>query len=109
MSTRDEDARAFAKTLGWEYFDGGTNVAGWFERRRHPPGGDPHLMNLPAPDAPLHEHTGFLGRVAEAVGSDKQGFELFFGECLWHLPPGTRDWTWACLRAATAAKGASRG
>lgn len=68
--TREEAARAFAEKMGWKY-DG----EAWDERKQfnvgtpNKYGEHPQRFPLPAPDAPLHEHLEFVGRVAEAIGA----------------------------------------
>lgn len=46
MSDRDEDVAKLAKAMGRKYLD------------------------VPAPDAQIHEHMEFVGRIAEALGPD---------------------------------------
>lgn len=67
--TRKETARAFAEAMGWTFYGD-----------RYPADADRYftradgryVTNLPAPDAPLHEHLAFVGRVAEALGTGVQ-------------------------------------
>lgn len=62
---REEAARRFAELIGG-HFDPESR---WIDGP-HPTirGADTSLCRLPAPDAPLHEHLAFVGRVAEAIG-----------------------------------------
>ena len=66
--TREETARAFAEAVGWELsiHEMPSRVTVF--------GGVPFTfaLILPAPDAPLHEHLAFVGRIAEALGTGVQ-------------------------------------
>lgn len=80
--TREEAAIALGAALGWDVIrDIGGRFSGWgigpkeiveqdgFIRRYER---WPQNVSLPAPDAPLHEHLAFVGRVAEALGTGVQ-------------------------------------
>lgn len=59
--TREETARAFAETMGWRFhpilpIPHTTPIQGFA----------PNGWILPTPDAPLHEHLAFVGRVSSA-------------------------------------------
>lgn len=105
--TREETARAFAAAMGWRFhpilpIPHTTPIQGFA----------PNGWILPAPDAPLHEHLAFVGRVAEALGTGVQ-----MGYC----PKARAAWvgfdervrsqeapdpSWAAMLAAIAARGA---
>lgn len=55
MLDRVAAARRFAELMGWQYHESHPSITFW------------NIGGLPAPDAPLHEHLAFVGRVAEAV------------------------------------------
>lgn len=114
MTTRFAAARAFAEAKGWEFLIDDRNdpkslmlfVTARPEKIHRP---------IPAPDAPLHEHLAFVGRVAEALGLPvvaNCGFTsppamVAFGNGLMKM---ASDPSWAALLAGTAAlaaKGAS--
>lgn len=110
---REEAARKFAEAMGWKY-DG----EAWDERNQfrigtpNKYGEHPQRVRLPAPDAPLHEHLAFVGRVAEALGVRTMRFQLWDTgaatvQFASRRASGThRDPSWAALLAATeAAKG----
>lgn len=62
--TREETARAFTEAMGWTFAI--SRFGGHFNA------GSPDPFRLPAPDAPLHEHLAFVGRVAAALGTGVQ-------------------------------------
>lgn len=78
--TREETARAFAAAMGWRWAEETPEhrSPGGLYLPRIPlvfsvPGeGDAigSALFLPDPSAPLHEHLAFVGRVAEALGTD---------------------------------------
>lgn len=75
--TREETARAFAAAMGWTILplaDPPTTLGmrGWVEFETRLPKLVRDNVRLPAPDAPLHEHLAFVGRVAEALGTGVQ-------------------------------------
>lgn len=77
LVTREEAARAFAEKMGWEVEwghlirgAGELTITAFYRKVTD----DGHVepedeIEFPAPDAPLHEHLAFVGRVAEAIGS----------------------------------------
>jgi hypothetical protein len=116
--TREDAAREFAEAIGWRVGDVGATTTRWFGTGTLW-GKDQGLVYLPPPDAPLHEHLAFVGRVAEAVGDfeevqrydrkDGNGYEWHvcltsFGECYI-----ATDLSWAALLAGIAAKGSTPG
>lgn len=68
MTTRDEAAREFAEAMGWTIVCYGGRS--YFRIDAVDPGEESDLIRFLDASAPLHEHLFFLGRVAEAVGSD---------------------------------------
>lgn len=112
MTAREEAARRFADLLGWTYLP---------EERLFftPPFvGDEcdDEIEFPAPDAPLHEHLAFVGRVAEAVevrefaiesptyrnGDEK--FRVTFWPGISACAADAKDLSFAALLAACKAK-----
>lgn len=99
--TRDEAFYAFGKAIGDQKY--GLHF--------------PNLLrfgSLPKADAPLHEHLEFVGRVAEAIGSQRfyisHGMEYAPGKrsttILFHETGGSgcaEDASWSALLAALAA------
>ena len=105
--TREETARAFAEAMGWELsiHEMSSRVTVF--------GGVPFTfaLILPAPDAPLHEHLAFVGRIAEALGLVGKfiSWERYHAgdEVQFHLSRAlASDPSWAAMLAAIAARGA---
>lgn len=125
--TRKDDARAFAEAMGWEFVFRDDEYApeehpeffGQFEWRRSEEeiaasedGDEIESLGVPPADAPLHEHLAFVGRVAP-TGLDMEIQYIAGGG----FRPSVRfgrhnvqadDISWAALKAATAAKLATR-
>lgn len=69
--TREEAAQEFAAAMGWAVAPYGCSII--FLKPS-----DKVNFALPTPDAPLHEHLAFVGRVIEGLG--------------WHVPGGCGYW-----------------
>ncbi len=65
MTDRDAACRALAEALPECAYD----ERGLWLPRTAPESYGRFLVNIPAPDAPLHEQLAFVGRLAEAVGA----------------------------------------
>lgn len=113
MTSRDEDARRLAGMLDrWHYIMDaeGYDLSGLFSR----PDG-PEIV-FPAPDAPLHEHLAFVGRLLETlphvrvggIGQRRDG--RWFVQLArttredWYEEVEAPDLSWAAVKAALAAK-----
>lgn len=112
---REETARKFAEAMFADdpmrvTYETGDVVDGFdFEPKLD------ELTPLPKPDAPLHEHLAFVGRVAEALG-DFDSIERFStpsgGGVEWGVSFDAEnahvaaDPSWAAMLAAIAAKAA---
>lgn len=119
VTDRLSAARAFGKVGPWRVYEDSQYLGLWFDMA--PDRGivletnaTERLLELPEPDAPLHDHLAFLARIATAVHRDSlDEFPVFFTLCMAevaHLSADgeTPDWSWAALRAGTAApRGAS--
>lgn len=140
--SRDDDARRFAEAMpGCEWIPGeeaDTTSVPWSEEygvgvfRIVYPGVGSHevdhldftkdteeLVYLPAPDAPLHEHLGFCGRVFEAIKAHSWSVakshvdgSLYYAH-VYDVGDREGEWggsapdpSWAAMLAAIAAKGA---
>lgn len=124
MSEREQAARRFADLTDRIYWPPqpasdpasgpGIGALSWCIAARAVPlrpgvMGEPCLW-LPAPDAPLHEHLAFVGRIAEAVGAGAEfsaevsaefgGARVLFGDHAIALAP---DLSHAALLAAISA------
>ena len=113
MSTREKAAREFAEAIGWKRPDWDSRSPGFLVP--NPQGQCAHdrewYCEFPAPDAPLHEHLAFVGRIAEAVASVLGERDPVFAwgwvrGALENCIEGARvkyDPSWAALLAATSA------
>jgi hypothetical protein len=110
--SREETAKRFAEAMGWEF-----NAEDYDFACPHPTiaNAATQWTDLPAPNAPLHSHLAFVGRVAEALGM-KVGlcFDDDRADPVWAIAffskPAGREWSyamdlsWAAMLAALAAK-----
>ena len=110
--TREEAARAFAEKMGWTIDIDDSHVTPiWsFKSAKFEMWNPEHnqrihtYAELPAPDAPLHEHLAFCGRVAEAIYPRRDGQDLD-QQVGWVCRALTDsiDPSWSALLAALAA------
>lgn len=103
--TRDEAARAFAEKMGWEFEPAGRgSYFRWRVLTEQCEDRAWRYADLPAPDAPLHEHLAFVGRVAEAIYPRRDGQDLD-QQVGWACRALTDsiDPSWSALLAALAA------
>lgn len=113
---RDDAAHELVKAVGWVsykpgpcfYGAGSFLVRSWFvDSTQHF-----DRLWLPLPDAPLHEHLAFVGRVADVIGVDRQGFAInnlipdgwFVKFRLAAHGQSASDPSWAAMLAAVEAK-----
>lgn len=110
--TREEAAIALGAALGWDVIrDIGGHFSGWgigpkeiveqdgFIRRYER---WPRNVSLPAPDAPLHEHLAFVGRVIEAVDTKQPrcGREMIASAYIMLDMERAADSSWAIMEVA---------
>jgi len=108
--TRDETADRFAAAIGWE-FD--AHDRGFCAPHPTIRGAMTSVCDLPEPDAPLHSHLAFVGRVAEALGAShvRVSYSVGMAACVKFAPLDGRttssapDLSHAAMLAALAARG----
>lgn len=123
MSPRDSDLVKLAGLCGWRLdvyerlFGGFPPGVRFLIPRTAPESSGVYSLPIPAPDAPLPEALAFVGRIAEAVGYERDGLTIQFrigpsGNPLpeaWRVTLGLEsdaapDLAWAACRAAIAAR-----
>lgn len=123
--TREEDAAALAKAMGWELECGDdSDPYLQFVWARSPAelaaaddDDEMESSGVPPADAPLHSHLAFVGRIAEALAPDAvldsvnndrhNGWMVRFANPWPELARGVApDLAHAAMKAALAAKGA---
>ena len=119
MDSRADAARRFAGVLGWVCYGsipGRPKAIALAEHNGAP------IVWVPEPDAPLHEHLAFVGRVAEAIGEDAfvsveriedeivdDTLEVTWRVMCSSIGIAASDLSWAALLAAAAAKEVDHG
>lgn len=119
MTDREAACRALAVAMGWKY----ERWPGWrqYNESVFRIGEPNHYgesrddLDIPAPDAPLHEKLGFVGRLAEAVGAESFYLRSSAAGCVvqWIEPRNIEaggaapDLVLAAIQAATQAKRSS--
>lgn len=125
---RERDAEALAAAIGWRWHPDMRSGASF---STEPPvrGGcrmvdEAEWIALPSPDAPLREHLGFVGRVAEALrpqfilafSEEYERDDRTYGVGFWrpaafpadNFSARKTDASWACMLAALRALEARR-
>jgi len=119
VTERERAAREFVGVMGWVFLKNyALTPLGsiHFSVLPDPRGGVEKIIELPAPDAPLHEHLAFVGRVAEELGTrptiaslDTGGWYVSFpGSPTYHGTAADPSYA-AMLAAKVMRRGAKRG